>query len=1042
MIIVDVLAELGGAPVEYRILGPLEVTGDNPVDLGGRTQRTLLAVLLANAGRLVSLPYLVDAVWDERPPGTARRQIQNYVAALRRGLTEAGAGESVIETVESGYRLRPGPGELDAEVFADRVTDAQRLADANHREEAAARLRSALELWRGPALFGLTGRAVEAAAAALDEQRLAAVEHRLDLELALGRQHDLVGELTELVATHPLRERLVGQLMLALHGTGRQPQALEVYARHREVLAEELGLDPGGALRQIHAAVLGAGGLEPDPAPPATAAPAQLPPDVAGFTGRFEPLKTLDDVLPDVDGPATAVVVAAIAGPPGVGKTALAVHWGHRVRAHFPDGQLYVNLRGHAATAPMSALEALTHLMRSLGMAPEEIDSADAELAAGQYRSLLARRRVLVVLDDAAGVDQVRPLLPAGAGSMVLVTSRIRLTGLAARDGARLITLDVLDAEEALDLLTHMLGPERVAAEPDAAAELARACSHLPLALRIAAANAFHHPSDSLADRARTLRERALTALEVTDDDQASVRRAFDLSYEALPAATRALFRRIGIVAAPEVSAEAAAALTGMPSGDAASELERLAAAHLVFPTHTSGGPGRYAGHDLLRQFAAERARDEEPAPEREAGLRRLVDWYLRCADTAASLLYPHRLRLPVPPIEAAAPVPFADQAGALAWLDAERRGLVATIRQAAEQGLREPTAERGTSGAEVKPRSLRAAAWLLADTIRAYFWLRVHTADWAETAAVALAAARAEGDVRAEVAALLSLGDTADRQHRRDEAIEHYTRAGELADRVGWVDASTAALGKLGSLLLESGRLRESADHYRRALAANADGGSPHAQAVVLGSLGSIHFQLGELDEANAHYGRTLALFRQIGSVQGEAAALDALGEVLLAQGRLGEATERLTAALRLEREVGDRGTEASSLRTLAAVYRDAGQTVRAAEVANAVVALATELDDRRLEAEAHNVLGTVRHHAGRHWEAIDHHRHALELSRRTGYRYTEVEALLGAAAAHAGLGEDAPARDHAERALTIAEEIGFARLAGRARDILAAVV
>jgi DNA-binding SARP family transcriptional activator/Tfp pilus assembly protein PilF len=1030
--------------VEYRILGPLEVTGDRPVDLGGRTQRTVLAVLLANPGRLVSLRYLVDAVWDERPPGTARRQVQNYVAALRRGLAEAGGPESVIETVESGYRLRPGPGELDAQVFADRVADGQRLAGAGRREEAVARLRSALALWRGPALFGLTGRAVEAAAAALEEQRLAAVEQRVDLELALGQQRELVGELTELVAAHPLRERLVGQLMLALHGTGRQPEALDVYARHREALAEELGLDPGGALRQIHATVLGAGGDPQPAAPPAAppaAVPAQLPPDVAGFTGRSEALKALDDLLPDAqltaaDGPATAVVVAAVAGLAGVGKTALTVHWGHRVRGHFPDGQLYVNLRGHTAVAAMSALDALTHLLRSLGVAPEEIgtDPADVELAAAQYRSLLARRRVLVVLDDAAGVEQVRPLLPAGPGSMVLVTSRYRLTGLVARDGARLITLDVLDADEALGLLTHVLGADRVAAEPEAAAELARACSHLPLALRIAAANASQHPAVSLADQARTLRERALTALEVADDDRASVRRAFDLSYEVLPADARLLFRRLGIVAAPEVSAEAAGALTGAPPGDAAGRLERLAAAHLVFAT----GPGRYAAHDLLRDFAAVRARDEEPAAERADAMRRLAEWYLRCADAAATLLYPHRLRLPVPAIEAAAPVPFEDQAGALAWLDAERAGLVATIRQAAEHGFREPTTERGTSEAEVKPRKLRALAWLLADTIRAYFWLRVHTADWAETATVALAAARAEADPRAEAAALLSLGDTADRQNRREDAIEHYTRAGELAERVGWVDASTAALGKLGSLLLESGRLRESAEHYRRALAHNADGGSPHAQAVVLGSLGSIHFQLGDLDEASALYTRTLALFREIGSVQGEAAALDALGEVRLAQGRLTEAADHLTAALRLEREVGDRGTEASSLRTLAAVYRDGGQTARAVELANAVMALAAELDDRRLEAEAHNVLGTVRHHVGRHWEAIDNHRHALELSRRTGYRYTEVEARLGLAAAHAGLGEDEPARAHAEQALTVADELGFARLAAAARTVL----
>jgi len=1003
--------------VEYRILGPLEVLADRPVDLGGRTQRTLLAVLLANPGRLVSLPYLVDAVWEERPPGTARRQVQNYVSALRRGLADSGAPESVIATVGSGYQLRPGPGELDAAVFADRVADGLRLAAAGRNEAAVARLRSALELWRGPALFGLTGRAVEAAAAALDEQRLAAIEHRIDLELALGRHHDLVGELTGLVAAHPLRERLVGQLMLALDGNGRRSDALAVYSRHRAELAEELGLDPGGALRGIHEAILGGDRpAAPDTDTPVrVTAPAQLPPDVAGFTGRHGPLKTLDGLLPDVDGPATAVVISAIAGLAGVGKTALAVHWGHRVRKHFPDGQLYVNLRGHAAGPPLSALEALTHLLRSLGEPPEDIP-ADAELTAARYRSRLAQRRVLVVLDNAADAEQVRPLLPAGPGCMVLVTSRNRLTGLVARDGARPLTLDVLDPDEAVLLLTRILGEDRVAAEPDAAAELARACSYLPLALRIAAANATNHPGSSLADQVRSVGgERPLAALEVAGDERASVRRAFDLSYEVLPADTRRLFRLLGLVFVPEVTADASAALAAVASDRAADDLDRLAAAHLVHQT----APGRYGCHDLLRHFAAERAGREDTAEVLQAAPRRLGDWYLHCGDAAARLLYPQRLRLPVPAIEVTAPVPFDDAAGALAWLDAERTSLVATIRQAAEHGPR-PT------------------AWLLADTIRSYFWLRMHTRDWAETAAIALGAARAEADAPAEVAALLSVGDTADRGNRREEAIEHYRQARALAEEIGWVDALTAALGKLGSLLLESGRLRESAEHYRLALAHNADGGSPHARAVVLGSLGSIHFQLGELDEASAHYARTLALFREIGSRQGEAAALDAIGEVLHAQGRLVEATAHLSAALKLEREIGDRGTEASSLRTMAAVHRDGGHTARAVELANAVVALAADLDDRRLEAEAYHVLGTVRHRVGRYWDAIDNHRHALDLSRRTGYRYTEVEALLGVAAAHAGLGEHEPARHHAERARAIAEEVGFARLAGRAGAIL----
>jgi DNA-binding SARP family transcriptional activator/Tfp pilus assembly protein PilF len=1005
--------------VEYRILGPLQVIADKPVDLGGRTQRTLLGVLLASPGRLVSLPYLVDAVWDDRPPGTAKRQVQNYVSALRRALADAGAPESVIVSRGPGYQLRPGPGELDAEVFGDQVADALRLASAGRREDAVVRLRSALGLWRGPALFDLTGRAIDAAAARLEEQRLAAVEHRIGLELALGCQHDLVGELTELVAAHPFREQLVRHLMMALYGSGRRSDALQAYSRYCTLLADELGLDPGVALRQVHEAILrdepvtgtGDGGS----ASARVALPAQLPADVSGFTGRSDQINVLDGLLPHAYRPGTAVIICAITGMGGVGKTALAVHWAHRVRARFPDGQLFLNLRGQAGGPPMPPSEALSGLLRSLGVSPEEI-SADVEVASGQYRSLLAARRVLVVLDNAASADQVRPLLPAGPGSVVLVTSRDRLTGLVARDGAERFTLDVLDPGEALLLLARLLSADRVAAEPDAAAELARACSYLPLALRIAAANAADRPWSPIAEQVTAMRDdRRLAALEIAGDERASVRRAFDLSYEIQPPDARRQFRLLGIVPGPDVTAEAAGVMSGTTLHHAATTLDSLVGAHLVIKV----APGRYALHDILRQFAADRARNEEPAAEREAALRRLSGWYLHSCDAAAKVLYPHRLRLPVPPAGPDAAKSFADEASSLSWLDAERANLVAAIRHAAEQ-------------------QSRSAAWLLADTLRPYFWLRLHTADWAETAAVALDAARAEGDVQAEAAALLSLGDTADRQNRREAAIEHYTRALTLAEQTGWGEAATAALGKLGSQLMESGRLRESAEYYRRALTYNAAGGSPHAEAVVLGSLGSIHFQLGQLDEAISYYTRALALFREIGARQGEAAALGALGEVRHAQGRLDEAAEHLTQALELEREIGDRGSEASSLRTLVSVYRDRGQTTRAVELAKAAVALADELDDRRLKAEAHNALGFVRAHAGRHWDAVEEHSLALELARRTGYRYTEVEALLGLAAAHVGLADNQQALDHARQALAIAGEVGFGTLASRASALL----
>jgi tetratricopeptide (TPR) repeat protein len=702
----------------------------------------------------------------------------------------------------------------------------------------------------------------------------------------------------------------------------------------------------------------------------------------------------------------------------GVGKTALAVHWGHRVRSRFPDGQLYLDLRGYSPGPSVSAREALSHMLRSFGVPPEV--SADADLAVGHYRSLLAGRRVLVVLDNAASADQVRPLLPGGPGSLVLVSSRQRLSGLVARDGARQVTLDVLDPDDAVQLLSRLLGEERVAAQPQAVADLARACSYLPLALRIAAANVADRPGADIEDLVRAVRGgQTLDALEVAGDDQASVRRAFQLSYAMLAASARRLFRLLGIVTVAEVSAGAAAALLGARVASATADLDRLATANLLYET----APGRFGCHDLLRRFASDRAREEEPEAEREAARRRLGEWYLHACDSAARALYPHRMRLPVPEIEVAAPVTFPDPPSAVAWFDTERANIIAVIRDAAERG----------------PRS---TAWLLADTIRPYFWLRVNTDDWAETAGLVLDAARAESDARAEAAALLSLGDTADRQNRREAAIDHYTRALTLAERTGWTDGETAALGKLGSLLMESGRLGESARYYRRALNNNADGGSPYAEAVVLGSLGTVHYQLGDLAEASDLYARALSLFRGMGSGQGEAAALDALGQVRHAQGRLDEAADHLTEALRLEREIGDRGTEASSLRLLSAVYRDRHQVTRAVDLANSAVSLAEELADKRLEAEAHATLGTVRTLAGRHWDAIDAFRHALDLTARTGYRYTEAEALVGLAEAHVGLGELAATLDHARRALAIAEQHSFSRLAESARAVVDRVV
>ena len=1011
--------------MRFLILGPLKVVdGDRTVVLTGR-RRTILAVLLANAGQVVPLEYLVDAVWDDGPPTTARRQIQNDISALRRVLAGAGAPETAIVSDGRGYQILPRPGELDAQVFADLVAEAGDLARRDKPAAAAAKLRSALRLWRGPALLGLGGRTVESAAVRLEEQRLAVTEQCLDLELGLGRQRELVAELAELVAAHPLRERLVGQLMLALHRSGRQSEALAAYDRLRAQLSDELGLIPGTSLQQLHTAI-----LRNDPAvdPPseapvaaddgdaaAAAVPAQLPADVPSFTGRADHLSRLDELLPERPGPAAnAVVISAIAGMGGVGKTTLAVHWGHRVRDRFPDGQLYVNLRGFAVESPVRPIEALAHLLHSLGEPAERIP-VDVQTAAGRYRSLLADRQVLVVLDNARNADQVRPLLPASSGCLVLVTSRDRLTGLLARDGASSLVVDVLTPDESHALLAAILGPDRVAAEPAATAELAQICSHLPLALRVAAANLTSHPWPSIGDYVAALRDGdRLTALDVDGDEQTGVRRAFDLSYRTLDPDTQRIFRLLGLVPGPDVIVEAVAALAATDTSDARRHLDRLVTAHLVNqPTL-----GRYACHDLLRHYAAGRARAEDTSADRGAALRRLHDWYLHCADRAASVLYGEMMRLPMPAVDVPTPATVADEAAALAWLDTERTNLVAAIRHAAEHG----------------PRS---RAWLLADTMRGYFWLRMHTVDWQEATETALAAAEAEGDLRAQAAAQFSLGDSHFRQGRFEPAIERYAAALGLAEQTGWVRCEAAAIANLGVIYRDSGRLRPAVEYLDRGLKLCRANGWRHGEVISLDALGRAYLQMGRLAQASECCTKALTINRAIGSRLGEAAVLGDLGEIRHAQGRLDEAVAHLTGALTLYEELGDRTLQAVILRVLAAVRCDRGATGEAAELGQTALALARQVGERRVEAEILSTLGTVAHRMGRHRDAVEHHERALELTRATGDRYPETEALIGLATEHRCLGDRDQAFRHARGALAIARECEYALLEERAEAI-----
>jgi tetratricopeptide (TPR) repeat protein len=710
--------------------------------------------------------------------------------------------------------------------------------------------------------------------------------------------------------------------------------------------------------------------------------------------------------------------VVVISGMAGVGKTTLALHWAQRVRDRFPDGQLYVNLRGYASSSPVRPVAALAGFLQALGVPADQVP-VEPEPAAGRYRSLLADRRVLAVLDNASAIEQVRPLLPGGPGCLVLVTSRERLAGLVALEGAAHLNLEVLDPAEAGELLGRVLGTERVEAEPAAVAELARWCGFLPLALRVAAANLALHPQRRIAAEAAELASGdRLAALAVDQDEQSAVRAAFDHSYTGLPAEARRLFRLLGLVPGPHVTADAAAALGGTSRAEASRLLNRLASAHLV----DQPAPGRYTLHDLVRLYAADRAEHEETAEDRQAATGRLFDWYLQTADAAGRLLNPETLRLP--PVEEAAPQParFDDHQQALAWLDAQRPNLLAAVQHTAEHGP-------------------RPVAWRLADTLRGYYYLRVYTLDWLVVAGAGLAAAEAGEDLPAQAAAEHSLADLHRRIGRFQRAIEHYTRAATLSQQAGWREGQTSTLGGLGTTYFHLGRLPESAEHFTQALALARKHGQTTRQAARLGNLGLVYWLQGRLQQAADQHTQALALSRQLGSRRNEAVGLANLGESYHSLGRFDDALDCLTTALTLHRELGDRGGEAEALCVLAAVHRDAGRHPHALESAQAAVALSRDTGERPTEASAMAILATVHGCAAQYSQAIDHHQQALVLARETDTRYAEMTALIGLAVAYRQLANTGDAESFARNGLALAEQGGYRVVEGQAHTALAGV-
>jgi len=910
--------------MEFCLLGPLVVRSDGtdrPVPHA--KQRAILAGLLFGANRAVLKDELAEILWGAEPPPSAETTIRNYIRRLRDALGETGRAR--ITTVPGGYLLRLAPGELDVARFESLLRAAHGAARDGAWEQAAGQARAALALWRGEPLQDVPSDTLALRdVPRLTELRLQALETRIDADLQLGRHADVVAELQGLVQAHPLREHLQALLMLGLYRSGRQAEALVAYRQARLTLIDEIGTEPGQELSELHQQILSADPAlaqpgpepEPDPAPaprPArrTITPRELPGPVPHFVGRESALAALTALLPaDVDaGTPEAVVISAIGGTAGVGKTALAVHWAHRVAARFPDGQLYVNLRGFdPGLAPVPPGDAIQGFLEALGVAADQ-QPAGLEARRGLYRSQLASRRMLILLDNARDTAQVRPLLPGGTGNLVLVTSRHQLTGLVAAEAAAPITLDVLTDVEAREMLRGRLGSLRIKAEPAAVTKLIEVSAGLPLALSIVAARAAQRPWSPLAALTAELEESTLDGFDA-GDGVTSVRTALSWSYQQLPDAAARLFRLLSVHPGPDISAPAAASLTGLPEAGARQALAELSQAHLV----AEPAAGRFAFHDLLRAYAAELAASAADEADRNAAWHRTLDHYLLTAYAATLALYPARDELPVPgPQPGARPEPLAGSRAALAWLSAEYQVILAVIAQAAETGH--------DLYAQMLPEVLathldRTGRWQDSVTVQQIF----------------LAAAERRQDRAAQARALRFIGRSLVRLERYPEGYAHLYQAMEsfrqLDDRLGEARSHMAMAQAQGA----QGELAEALAHTEQALELFRGIGHRPGEAAALTDTGLFHAYLGDYQQAAEHCELALDLHRELANRDGEAISWAALGRAYRGLDRTADAIACYHRGLLLLEELGHGFNQAEVLIELG----DAHEAVGDAEAAH----------------------------------------------------------------------------------------------------------
>ena len=912
-----------GPALRLEVLGPLQAwQGDTSLALGPVQQRVVLAVLALHANRPLRRDQLIEAIWGEAAPAYAVNLVQKYISGLRRAfepVRSVGSPSRLLAWTDIGYRLSLPPGCLDLEVFDREIGRARAARVAGELPEAAQAVHAALQLWRGPAFDGLASPLLDAERERLAERRISVLEERIEIDLAMGNDQDLVVELQRLVAEHPMRERLRGSLMTALYRSGRQGEALAAFLAVARYLREELGVDPSAELQDLYQRILAndpalagaapaaspaAKSSEAEPAP-GLPTPAQLPYATPHFVGRADELRQLDALVTgDRDEAEDGMVIALVTGTAGVGKTSLAVHWAHRISTRFPHGQLYVDLRGFDPNrSAMEPGDALRGFLDALGVPARRVP-ASVEQQAALYRSMLAGRRVMVLLDNARDTDQVTPLLPGSAGCLVVVTSRNRLSGLVAA-GAVAVSVDLLTADEGRQMLRRRIGLPRVEAEPEAVDDIITASARLPLALAIVAARAAAQPRFSLAALAGDLGQ-ARGGLDafVSEDVTTDARAVLSWSYHLLTEPAARLFRLLGLHPGPDLSVAAAASLAGAPAAEARRLLAALSSAHLI----DESTPGRFAFHDLLRAYAAEQAKAPDAAAERGAALVRMLDHYLHTANAADRLLYPYRDSLDIdPPAAAVTLVEHADPDQALAWFAAEHPNLLAAIALATATG---------------HDSYVYGLAW----TISAFLNYQGHWHDWAATMGAALHAARHVGDLggQAQAHRLLNLAHL--QLGRLDEAAAHAQQALQLFAKLGDLPGQARIHLNLGRVLERQSHFQQALDQARKALELFRLAADGAGEADALNWVGWYHSQLGYHEQALEYCLQSLALHKDSGDWPGRADTWDSLGYAHHQLGHHDEAVACYEQALPLWHELGDRYQVAMTLLRLGDTHRASG--------------------------------------------------------------------------------------------------------------------